>query len=148
MAVPRDIEPGWIYHHSQFYRDQSRKIKGKFFVVLATSTSDEVVARVLTSRSNGRIKDPPCFHGVPYPAYYIGDLDGVLKRETWVDLRAMDDLDASTLSALLADGIVEPLTNLPEEEFLNVLDCTASAEDTTRYQETLIRDLRAEIASA
>lgn len=147
MAVAQGIEPGWIYHHSQLYRDQSGELKAKFLLVLATSTSDELVARVLTSKATGRRKDHPCFHGAPYPAYYLGNLNDTLPRETWVDLRGLDDFDKQVLDAFLADGIIEPVTELSQNEFLNVLDCVASAEDTTRYQEALMRDLRADIAS-
>jgi hypothetical protein len=148
MAVPRGIKPGWIYHHSEFYRDQSGQFKAKFFLVLAHSTSDEIVARLLTSKPHGRRKDPPCFHGVPYPGYYLGNLSGALRAETWVDLRALDDFDGKVLTELQEASIVEPLAELPKESFLGVLDCVASAEDTTRYQESLIRDLRAKIAEA
>jgi hypothetical protein len=148
MAVPHGIKPGWIYHHSEFYRDQSGQFKAKFFLVLAHSTSDEIVARLLTSKPHGRRKDPPCFHGVPYPGYYLGNLSGALRAETWVDLRALDDFDGKVLTELQEASIVEPLAELPKESFLGVLDCVASAEDTTRYQESLIRDLRAKIAEA
>ena len=148
MAVPRGIKPGSIYHHSQFYRDQSGQFKAKFFLVLAHSTSDEIVARLLTSKPHGRRKNPPCFHGLPYPGYYLGNLNGVMRHETWVDLRALEDFDGKALAEFEAESIVEPITELTRDRFIDVLDCAASAEDTTRYQESLIRDLRAKIAEA
>ena len=67
MVAPHAIKPGWIYHHSQFYRDRSGSLKGKYFIVVAISNSDEVVARVLTSKATGRRKDPHASTEHPTP---------------------------------------------------------------------------------
>jgi hypothetical protein len=57
--------------------------------------SDVFVVRVLTSRPHGRPVEPPCYHGDPYPGFYLGILGGPLQRGSWVDLRALDDVDAN-----------------------------------------------------
>jgi hypothetical protein len=85
--------PGRIFRHEQFYLDRDTGLlRPKYFLVLAVQSSGDCVARLLTSRAHGRPEDPPCFHGTPYPGF-----------------------------------------------FLDVLDCAARADDTTRNQERAIR---------
>lgn len=78
--------PGRVFRHEQFYLDCETGL--------------------LTSRAYGRREDPPCFHGAPYPGYFLGIPGQGLALRTWVDL----------------------------------LDCAARADDTTRNQERAIRD--------
>jgi hypothetical protein len=107
------VASGAIYRHEAFYRSaESGRLEPKYLVLLATLPSDDLVARLLTSRSYGRPEDPPCFHGRPYPSFYLGLLGGPLRAKSWVDLRVL----------------------------VRLLDCVAAAEDTTRLQEQTIRD--------
>jgi hypothetical protein len=135
------VAPGAIYRHEAFYRSaESGRLEPKYLVLLATLPSDDLVARLLTSRSYARPEDPPCFHGRPYPSFYIGVLGGPLRAKSWVDLRYLDDFDGIEFKRRLNGGRVVPVTLLRNEVLVRLLDCVAAAEDTTRLQEQTIRD--------
>ena len=71
------MDSGDIYRHDRFYRDpEFGELLAKYIVVLAPTRSGDWVARLLTSRENMRPRNPPCFHGDPYP----GTLNSILKR--------------------------------------------------------------------
>lgn len=132
---------GAIYRHEAFYRSaESGRFEPKFLVLLAALTSDDLVARLLTSRFHGRPENPPCFHGRPYPSFYIGVLGGPLRARSWVDLRYLDDFDAIEFKRRVNGGRIVPVTLLRREVLVELLDCVAGAEDTTRLQEQAIRD--------
>jgi hypothetical protein len=135
------VASGAIYRHEAFYRSaESGRPEPKYLVLLATLPSDDLVARLLTSRSYGRPEDPPCFHGRPYPSFYLGVLGGPLRAKSWVDLRYLDDFDGIEFKRRMNGGRVVPVTLLRNEVLVRLLDCVAAAEDTTRLQEQTIRD--------
>ncbi len=138
------MNPGEIYLHRQFYADsQSGELLDKYFVVLAETPGGDLVIRLLTSRQNNRHEQPPCFHGDPYPGYFLGIPGGVLVRPTWVDLRPMDDADRLDAKRNLERGRIELIRNLDARQLRPLLDCAANAVDTTRIQERAMRDLMA-----
>lgn len=51
----------------------------------------------------------------------------------------MEDFDGLDLQRLMARGLVSEVLELPTATFLDVLDCAARADDTTRNQERAIR---------
>lgn len=56
------MHPGEIYRHDAFYRDpETGTLEPKYLVLLATLPSDDLVARLLTSRPHGRREQPPAF---------------------------------------------------------------------------------------
>src|SRR5689334_18003581 len=88
------MQIGEIYRHEAFYRNaETGVLEAKYLVLLAVLPSGDFVARLLTSRSHGRPEDPPCFHGNPYPSYYLDVLGAPLTAKSWLDLRYLDDFD-------------------------------------------------------
>jgi len=135
------MDAGDIYRHDRFYRDpEFGAILAKYLILLAPNRSGDWVARLLTSRENFRPRNPPCFHGDPYPGYFLGVPGEPLLVDTWVDLRAFADLDSDDASELIARGIMNRVARLPIAVLIEVLDCTAGAADTTVEQECALRD--------
>ena len=134
------MRPGEIHHHGRFYLDTATgEIRGKFLLVLAALPGDDLVARLLTSRPHGRPTAPPCFHGDPYPSYFLGKFGG-LRRETWIDLRYLPDLDAGDVTTAINRGVLTFVQSLDTATFRDAANCTAAANDTTRQQERAIRN--------
>jgi hypothetical protein len=138
--------PGEIYRHEDFYRDpRTGKLEPKYLLFLARMSSDDLVARLLTSRPHGRPESPPCFHGNPYPGFYLGYLGGALSAKSWVDLRKLDDIDFASATRRKNDGVMNRILTLDQARLIEVLQCVAGADDTTKLQEKSIRDLLATI---
>jgi len=134
------VVPGRVYRHEQFYLDrETGLLKPKYLLVLAVDSSGDCVARLLTSRAYGRREDPPCFHGAPYPGYFLGVPGHSLALRTWIDLRPLEDFDGLEFQRLMARGLICAVLDLPATVFIDVLDCAARADDTTRNQERAIR---------
>ena len=138
--------PGEIYRHDRFYRNEQGGWEAKYLVVLAFTPGRDVIHRTLTSRRNGRPEAPPCYHGDPYPGYYLGVPGVPLTLPTWVDLRAMDDYDSDDFDTDIANGTLQSIMTLPLPVLCAVLACTASAEDTTKQQNQALLDQRARLA--
>jgi hypothetical protein len=135
------VASGAIYRHEAFYRNaESGRLEPKYLVLLAALPSEDLVARLPTSRSHGRPEDPPCFHGRPYPSFYIGLLGGSLRAKSWVDLRYLDDFEGIGFKRRVNGGRIVPVTLMRRDVLVELLDCVAAAEDTTRLQEQAIRD--------
>jgi hypothetical protein len=140
---------GEIYRDSAFYLDQnSGELKPKFLLVLAVPRNGDLVARLLTSRYAGlRPQNPACFHGDPYPGFFLGILGGQLTRMTWLDLRGLSDLDPWDFAQRQERALLCKIGELPAEQLRPALECAARADDTTRAQERAIRDALADIAA-
>lgn len=135
------MESGDIYRHDRFYRDPvTGEIRAKYLILLAPVRSGDWVARLLTSRQNMRPRDPPCFHGDPYPGYFLGVPRLPLTLETWVDLRELNDVDSTDALSLLRQGILRQIGRLPGAQLTEVIKCAAGALDTTVQQERALRD--------
>lgn len=136
---------GRIYRDSSFYTDlDSGELKPKYFLVLAAPPASDIVIRLLTSRYAGvRPEDPPCHHGDPYPGFFLGIPGKALNHKTWLDLRKLEDLDAWDFNRHWAEGRISEVQTLPVDQLKAALACAASADDTTRQQERLIRDVLA-----
>jgi len=139
------MQPGAIYRHDAFYRSiESGELEAKYLVLLARLPSGDLVSRLLTSRPHGRPETPSCFHGRPYASFFLGVLGGPLSAKSWVDLRYLDDFDEFEFRRRLGTKRITPVTSLRKETVLELLDCAAGAEDTTRQQERAIRNALAE----
>ncbi len=93
------MRAGEIHLHRRFYVDpDTGEYRGKYLLTLTTLPGGDLVARLLTSRAHGRPTEPPCYHGDPYPGFYLGILGGPLQQESWLDLRALNDFDASDVN--------------------------------------------------
>ena len=112
----------------------------KFFIVLALMPSDDIVSRLLTSRIHGRREAPPCFHGDPYPSYYLGVLGDPLTKKSWLDLRKFDDLDRSTIDRHYKKGLVTHVATVSGQVLFELMECAANADDTTTLQSRHILD--------
>jgi hypothetical protein len=134
---------GQIFRHERFYQDASGKWQTKYLLVLAATSGGDLIFRLLTSRAHGRAQAPPCHHGDPSPAFYLGILGNPLTKETWLDLRGQDDYEGSAFEADNAKGILKLVLTLPLATLCQALDCASGADDTTRQQERLMRDQRA-----
>jgi hypothetical protein len=135
------MDSGDIYRHERFYRDAvTGELKPKFLVFLAPMAGGDWVARLLTSQSNLRTEAPRCSLGRPCPGYFLGVPGGPLQLRTWVDLRALADIDMIDFTRLEARGIVSRVLPIRAPMLLDLLECTAGALDTTRAQEDAIRD--------
>lgn len=134
------MRPGEIHLHRRFYADpETGELRGKFLLALAITRSGDIVVRLLTSRQHGRPKSPPCFHGDPYPCFYFGVLGGRFARESWLDLRAADDIDPFLGQRAHKKGDLDLVTALPLDLLRPAAECVAGALDTTRAQEQAIR---------
>lgn len=141
MALPAGLGPGSIVRHDAFYLDPHTGIpKPKYLVLLAPIARDDVVSRLLTSRAHGRRENPPCYHGDPYPGFYLGVLPSPLDQKSWVDLRSLEDVDGIHLAKLLTTGVVMNVSRLSKDILRAVIECTAGAEDTTVAQERALRN--------
>ena len=135
--------PGQIYRHTRYYRDDSGW-QTKYLLILAV-TPDYLVYRLLTSRAHGRPEQPLCYHGDPYPGYFLNIIGGALGAKSWLDLRQQDDYDRQTFAAHLDEGFLTLEIALPKAQLCGALDCAANAEDTTRQQTRQMRDQRARL---
>ena len=142
-AFLKGLRPGTLLHHARFYADKaSGVLKPKFLLVLAATRGGDVVIRLLTSQQHGRLEQPPCYHGLPYPGFYLGVIDPALGlgRKSWLDLRGLDDADGIELRQAMEDGVVTIVTALEEATIRGALECAAAADDTTQAQAKAIRD--------
>jgi hypothetical protein len=140
------VQPGEIYRHEAFYRnEETGSFEAKFLVILATPATDDIVARLLTSRAHGRPESPACYQGHPYPSFFLGVLGGQLSAKSWVDLRYLDDFDGYEFRRRLTSTRIRPITLLGRDVVMQLLDCAAGAEDTTRIQARAIRDALASL---
>lgn len=136
------MQAGEIYRHEEFYIDStSGQLLPKYLVILAAPTGADLVVRLVTSRYGGsRPRQPPCHHGDPYPGFFLGVPGHPLDRESWLDLRSFDDLDADQFVLQLRKGKVRRVGALAGPLLRDALECAAGADDTTRAQERHIRD--------
>ena len=109
--------------------------------MLVAPPRGDIVARLLTSRyAHLRPEDPPCFHGDPYPGFYLGVIGGPLGAKSWLDLRPLEDLDRWDFARHEETDRLQDVFTLPAPQLQAAMECVASADDTTRAQERVIRD--------
>jgi hypothetical protein len=135
------MRAGCIYYHRRFYVErETGEFRGKYLLVLAETRGGDWVARLLTSRQHGRPEKPPCYHGDPYPGFFLGVLGARLSRPSWLDLRYLDDLDPRDAARDEDRGLLSEVTGFSPRLFRAALDCAANANDTTRLQQRAMRD--------
>ena len=138
------MSPGEIYRHEAFYIDElTGEPRRKYFAVLAPLADGDFVIRLLTSKAHGRRESPRCFHGHPFPSFFLGVPGRELGTKTWVDLRYLDDVDGLDVQREMRRGVVKASIVLDREPLMSLLDCAASADDTSQRQERAMRDLLA-----
>jgi hypothetical protein len=138
--------PGEIYRDDAFYlNSETRQPMPKYLVVLGSNRAGDIVFRLLTSRQGGRPENPPCYHGDPYPGYFLGVLGQPLAQKSWVDLHGQDDYDAQTFAQYLAGGRVTLILVMSRLQICAVLDCSSRAMDTTTQQASTMLDSKASL---
>src|SRR5437588_10015330 len=88
--------PGEIWRDREYYPDPNTgEFLPKFLLVMGVRATDgDVFYKLLTSRAHGRPQDPVCYHGIPYPGYFLGILTSpLLSLNTWIDLRESEEYD-------------------------------------------------------
>lgn len=129
-------EPGQIYRHNRFYRDPDAQTwQSKYLLLLSDTAGGDIIFRLLTSRAHGRPESPRCYHGDPYPSFYLGHLGGELGAKSWLDLRKQDDYDGQMFAKAIAGSMLVYIMTLSKADLCLALDCAARADDTTRQQE-------------
>ncbi len=73
---------------------------------------------------------------------HLGD---ALSAKSWVDLRKLDDIDFASATRRKKNGVMNRILTLDQARLIEVLQCAAGADDTTKLQEKSIRDLLATI---
>lgn len=135
------MQPGDICRHERFYRNpETGELEPKYLLCLARTPAGDFVARLLTSRAYGRPERPPCYHGYPYPGFYLGVPGGSLGARTWLDLRPLEDLDELEVVRKERRQTLTQVMTLDRALLVPAIECVAGAEDTTRYQEQALRD--------
>jgi len=129
--------PGNILAHDAYYIEGT-VFKRKYLLVLAIHAHGDMLYRLLTSRQHGRPKSPACYHGHPYPGFYLGVPGGVLKKESWLDLREHEDMDRMEYEKLKNEGILKAVGTIPLSQLLSVIDCCSFAEETTPRQQRVL----------
>lgn len=138
------MKVGEVWAHDAYYLDGDT-FRKKYLLALAVLPGGDVVYRLLTSRQNSRPTDPACFHGLPYPAYYLGVLGRGLDKDSWLDLRECEDLDSYEFSKLYREGVLWHVGLLTKEQLCEALACVANADDTTGRQRRALLDSRTAI---
>jgi hypothetical protein len=134
------MRPGDIYEVPAFYADPlTGELRTKYVLILAAFRDRDLVARLLTSRAHGRPEHPRCFHGHPYPGFFLGVPGRSLEMPTWIDLRALDDIDRNEF-ALRIKRDVRIAGSVPRDLLIEAMECVAASDDTTRGQERALRD--------
>jgi hypothetical protein len=135
------VEVGEILYNPRHYVDaQTGESMPKYFLILSFTRADDAIVRLLTSRQHGRPEDPCCYHGDPYPSFYLGVLGGRLPQKSWLDLRNHPDLESALLQQRLRSGSIKLVMRLELPQLMLAMECAAAAADTTREQEQCIRD--------
>ncbi len=135
------MQPGDICRHERFYRNaETGRFKTKYLLCLARTPAGDFVARLLTSRVHGRPEQPRCYHGYPYPSFYLGVPGNPLTARTWLDLRHLEDLDEFEVARKERERVLTRMMTLDREALAAAIACVAGADDTTRYQEQALRD--------
>jgi hypothetical protein len=112
----------------------------EYLAALAAAPGGDIVFRLLTSQPHGRLQNPRCHHGDPYPSFYLGVLGGPLRKDSWLYLRGSEDYDGRQFGDDQAAGILTWVAQIPESMLRALLECAAAAPDTTVAQERAIRD--------
>ena len=134
------MEPGEIYEIPAFYADPATgELRTKYLLLLAPNHDGDFVTRLLTSRRHGRPEDPRCFHGCPYPGFFLGVPGHPLGLPTWLDLRGFDDIDRSELARRI-ERDARHVAAISRDLLIAAIQCVAGADDTTRGQERALRD--------
>ena len=136
--------PGEIWRDDAYYPDpDTGELLPKFLLVLGVRAADgDVVYKLLTSRAHGRPETPVCYHGMPYPGYFLGLVTNpLLPLNTWVDLRESEEYDRREFDRFQQAGRLAYVHTLQGATFIDAARCVAGAPDTLKRQRVVIQDM-------
>jgi len=142
-------EIGEVWKHSEFYCDKDTgEPLPKYLLIIGAEATGDIIYKLLTSRPNGRPCDPACYHGLPYPSYYIGipQPSGCLCKPTWIDLRESETIDYLVFNSLLDATIVSLEHTISNAELVPILECAAQSDDITKRQRDAVLDAKERIS--
>lgn len=119
--------------------------KGKYFTILGKAPSDDYIVARTTSNGQRKSWQYGCHNDEPDPNFCIPIGQAIFPLDTWFCLDYLMNLDAYELKDKLKTGFIEQRGTLPHNIIKDLLNCAASAEDTTRQQETVMRDILANL---
>jgi hypothetical protein len=135
-------QPGELYHYPNYVFPDGGQ-RDKFVLLMGKTRADDWILARTTTQPHGRSHNPPCYHGDPYPGFYINTAGGLLPKTTWVALDRLDDYDTRDFDTKAAQGKIALVGKLALNTFCQLLDCAIRAQDITAIQERAMRDLRA-----
>jgi len=138
------LEPGTIIFNPHAYIDPATQTyRAKYLLILAYAKGGhDLVWRLLTSRSHSRPEQPKCYHGLPYPGFYLGVISPKhgLGTKSWLDLRFFPDGDLKEIRRDVNSGILRHTCSIEHRLLKEAALCVAGADDTSAIQESSIRD--------
>lgn len=137
-------EPGKLYYFRDYVFPDGEQ-QHKYVLLMGKTKSDDWILARTTTKQNARPKDPACYLGYPYPGFYLDRAGDLLPLASWLVLNRLDDYDALDFVAQTTNGSVNLIGAFPPDLFCEALACAARADDTTREQDRVMRDLRVEL---
>lgn len=134
MAPKIPVRAGQIWCDQEYYLDQkTNQFQSKYVLALAIADDGDIVHAVFTSKANGLTDEPACSTGIPRAGFYVGIVDGLFYKETWVDFSSIQILDNRELqSHLHSKKKIAISETLNTKLFCEILRCAVQSEDITR----------------
>lgn len=138
---------GEVWEHAGFYTDKATGAPlTKHLLVLAIRPDGDIVFRLLTSQVYNRPTNPACIQDGDRPGYFLAipQPGGKLWKDTWLDLREMeDDFDSLIFERRVQQQQLGLVHKFSDQVMCSALACAAYADDTTKKQKQHIMDARA-----
>ena len=138
MATP--VSLGQIWCDQTYYLNaETGKPQSKYVIALAITQERDVLHAVFTSQPNGLKAKPACSTGLPRAGHYVGYVNNLFTKETWVDFSSIRTLDNLDLGRHLSSGkkIALP-AKLEDRLFCAILRCATQLEDITHREKNWI----------
>lgn len=134
---------GQVYYHTKYCKKDGRD-HPKYMLIMALD-HHEILYRVLTTSSTGRVETPACCHDDPYPSFYVGVIGPPLTKRSWIDLQQTMDADRQDFENAVSASTINFVLDIDTKLLLDIIDCTANAQDTSRRQSSRLADQAAEL---
>lgn len=140
LAPQIALKAGQIWCDQEYYLDQKTKqFQSKYVLTLAIADHGDIVHAVFTSKANGLTDKPACSTGIPRAGFYIGTIDKLFHKETWVDFSSIQILDYKDLqNHLNTKKKISIGETLNAKLFCEILRCAVQSEDITRRTKNYI----------
>lgn len=135
---------GAIYYDPNF-RFPDGETKAKLFIILAESPAGDYIVARTTSNPQRKSRTYGCHNDEPDPNFAIPVTASVFPKDTWISLDYLLDLDVTKFKTRVASKQIEEKGMLPAQMLKDLIDCAASADDTTGKQSRYLRDTLASL---